>query len=614
MLTKGTGNISSFFNTSLTLHRIFTIPATCRLIHIALMIVVAGAYAVKAQTPTVLSEGKAGNVYEFRFSIDGGQAPFHWRVSEGALPPGLNLLPSGTIGGKISDSAQSSYTFTVEVSDSSQPVQTFSQVCTIEVKSAAPSNPLRIVKPEGLKIVNTDQSRARTVKVSDPINATDTLPTEPPASAQDNKPAQKDAQPLIAFTGEVKENDKVLNGIAPRGTTEIDIEVRPQKTVPTFVTQKIDDTKDLQVSQLSSSIVYQLHLTTPVPESKQFSVTLPQPLTKTQQIQATIPGNPLATTGWIKVKAVKLNPEARDGELRRTIVGFEQVGASSADSVQKPFLDLFVSNPIPPSQGKLRIWGDIRITSVPQANTTVNTFASALFSPADTGKANQVVQSVAVTTGVEFKLKEHETSLLGFLGDNKQRVRMSLIAGGGFTTPLNPRDSLTEFKINDAARSMFNITDPKKTIIAFVLPDRDRFLRKYFAGFRFTTFYHDKDTDAPLNLLPATFDVTFGQDEAVTTRLFGTVMRLEGFYPLPFKDAKYVYLFGSASLKLHRAVINNNPLLLDLASPVVSPADPSVITLPTPQANRDVYRLGIGIDLLEALKPAKPKTDQDTPQ
>src|SRR5438445_12733778 len=86
------------------------------------------------------------------------------------------------------------------------------------------------------------------------------------------------------------------------------------------------------------------------------------------------------------------------GELSRTIVGFEQAGASAASSAQRFFFNEYISVPFPVKQTlvksdcvplkqksdcvplkqksdcdfgpRVRLWGDVRITTVPQQITS----------------------------------------------------------------------------------------------------------------------------------------------------------------------------------------------------------------------------------------------------
>src|SRR5216684_9212785 len=63
----------------------------------------------------------------------------------------------------------------------------------------------------------------------------------------------------------------------------------------------------------------------------------------------------------------------------RVIAGFEQSAAASASPVQKVFADLYFAQPLSSST---RVWGDLRLTSMPQQ---INSTAVTL--PADVVKA-----------------------------------------------------------------------------------------------------------------------------------------------------------------------------------------------------------------------------------
>jgi len=71
-----------------------------------------------AAEPRVLSGGRVHGGYSLRLPGSGGIPPYRWRVVDGALPPGLNLdektgtLSSGDL------TAEGTYTFTVQFSDS----------------------------------------------------------------------------------------------------------------------------------------------------------------------------------------------------------------------------------------------------------------------------------------------------------------------------------------------------------------------------------------------------------------------------------------------------------------------------------------------------------------
>lgn len=101
-----------------------------------------------------LKAGRVGVAYEFQFQTEGGLAPLKWRVVDGQLPPGLELLPSGILRGTPGVARQEPYIFDVEVSDSSSPAQTYSQRIMLLINGA----PLRIVThTQPLKIVTSNQ-------------------------------------------------------------------------------------------------------------------------------------------------------------------------------------------------------------------------------------------------------------------------------------------------------------------------------------------------------------------------------------------------------------------------------------------------------------------------
>jgi hypothetical protein len=88
---------------------------------------------------------------------------------------------------------------------------------------------------------------------------------------------------------------------------------------------------------------------------------------------------------------------------------------------------------------------------------------------------------------------------------------------------------------------------PNQTNIAFIKPERDRFFRQYYAGFRMKTYFNEED-----GMFPATFDATVGQNEAITNTLQGVILRLDGSTPFPIKGADFLYIFGGVQMKLGR--------------------------------------------------------------
>ena len=298
------------------------------------------------------------------------------------------------------------------------------------------------------------------------------------------------------------------------------------------------------------------------------------------------------------------------GEFARAIVGLEQAGASAAKSTQKYFFDLTLSHPLPfqksvdPYFGpRGRMWGTARVTSVPQQITSsVGTFATGFVQQASEVKVNEVAQAVEFLAGIDIRLTNKPLPFGSFGGQTATKLTLSLIAGGGAITPLNPRETLEIFKAFPGAPGLPTLP-PGTEFVAFVSPDRDRFFRQYYAGLRLQTHYFDyRNTGVPLNRYPATLDITYGQNEAITGgRLRGGVLRLEGFYPLPYDELKFVNLFGTALIRPIRTKIND-PLILQPAPADTAVPGANVLLITVPQINRDYYRIGLGIDFVSFVK------------
>ena len=304
------------------------------------------------------------------------------------------------------------------------------------------------------------------------------------------------------------------------------------------------------------------------------------------------------------------------GQFSRAIVGLEQSGASSAKSTQRFFMDLTLSSPLPWGKKdqyfgrRLRAWGSARITSVPQQiNTGVAEFSGAFAQKVGEVKVNELAHGVEFLAGGEYRLPgSFKTEFGSFGGDVATRFTLSFILGGGGITPFTPRDTLETFKVFRDAPGLPEVPEGKE-FIAFVSPDRDRFFRQYYAGLRLQTHYFDyENPNVPLKRYPATLDITYGQNEAVTGgRLRGGVIRLEGFFPLPYEGLKFINLFGTALIKPTRTQITE-PLILETApAGTAIPAD-NVFLFTVPQINRDYYKVGVGIDFMSLISKWKAVT------
>jgi hypothetical protein len=294
--------------------------------------------------------------------------------------------------------------------------------------------------------------------------------------------------------------------------------------------------------------------------------------------------------------------------LARAIVGFEQSGAAAAKSDQNFFFDFFISKTFPfkqkinPDFGeRLRLWGDFRIASVPQTATgdlTIGNFATGTgFATQVAGlKVKDAAQVFEFLGGFEFRLTGNNALLPSFDRATKQKFSISLIGAFGSTTPLNPLENMTTFKVFPDAPGLPPEAKGKE-FITFVRVDRDRFFRQYYAGLRVQTFFFSPH-NIPTQRFPAQFDVTIGQNEFVTGGRFrGPVLRMEGFFPLPYERLKFINLFATAMMKPGRTKIGT-PLVLEPAPEGTTVPASNVLLFALPQPNRDYYRVGFGIDFI----------------
>lgn len=88
-----------------------------------------------AITTTTLPHGIVSVPYAASLTATGGTTPYTWTLASGSLPNGLSLASNGSISGTPTGPPGSS-TFTVTVTDSTNPIQTASKALTIVVDAA----------------------------------------------------------------------------------------------------------------------------------------------------------------------------------------------------------------------------------------------------------------------------------------------------------------------------------------------------------------------------------------------------------------------------------------------------------------------------------------------
>ncbi|MFZ0771519.1 MAG: hypothetical protein WCA49_18670 [Candidatus Sulfotelmatobacter sp.] len=311
------------------------------------------------------------------------------------------------------------------------------------------------------------------------------------------------------------------------------------------------------------------------------------------------------------------------GNIIIPIIGFEQAGASAAQSSQKFFFNLFVNRPLPFGDEQItkdgvnlgtryRWFGNVRIATYPQQITSgVAEFAAGFATQVAQLKVNQLAQSGEFNMGLDLRLTAAPWGLYSLGGSTKEYTSLSFIAGFGAISPLNPVDTLQIFvtpPVGSPQRSTFLNQFPgsaNSTYTGFVSSDRDRFYWEYGAGFRLTTQYFDRSNVLGVTT-PAMLSYTLGQSQIVSGGVSsGIVQRIEAFLPLPLgdtftKDSSTFYLFGRVDMRLappHQI----QPFILQPAPAGVNGYD-SDVNIVTVRSNRDLYTIGVGVDAIGLVK------------
>jgi hypothetical protein len=288
------------------------------------------------------------------------------------------------------------------------------------------------------------------------------------------------------------------------------------------------------------------------------------------------------------------------------IGGVEQSGYSSLGQNTNPFVNAFIEGP----DNWINGWGRLRLLSAPQPSTQgiVSTFTD------PTGQ---------LTTQDYSKVGEALDFVIGPQLRPWKSKRWALTAGFGLTTPLNSQTvaltyaapapntqectTLTSrFTVQNGYAPGVTAAPPGSTTclaggytdVAFSNQDRSSFLLKYGAGFRTSNTFSCKTSGTESGCADSygVLDLTFGQDESVTRGMLRhVVFKMDGILPIPMGNASYVYLFGSAYIRLAKNQ-DLSPLILQTASAPTLPS-PTTIVLPLQIPDRDFYRLGVGLNL-----------------
>src|SRR5262245_22933361 len=323
-----------------------------------------------------------------------------------------------------------------------------------------------------------------------------------------------------------------------------------------------------------------------------------------------------------KGKCLRLNLPIEDRPvslLVRSVVGGQQSAATASQPVSNVFFDFFFRKSFPMRQRidpdfgeRAQLWSAVRVSSVPQPSN-VSIRDSAVNFKANVGalKLDEVAQVFDYIGGVEVRLPwlTNSSLLPSFARDTKQKYSLSFIASYGFVTAPELSQTAKVYALSPDFIKRSRLPAERfegKEFVAFVEEDRDRFFRQYYVGLRAQTFFFNRH-NVPIQRFPAQFDIQWGQNEYVTGgRLHGSVLRFDGYFPLPYEKARFINLFGTAFMRPVRVKTDIEPLVL---KPVFTGEnngvfdtskvfDPKTLVLGVQHFNRDYYRVGVGVDLI----------------
>jgi len=351
-------------------------------------------------------------------------------------------------------------------------------------------------------------------------------------------------------------------------------------------------------------------------------------------------------------------PEHWKYPFMRSVAGLDASAASSRTVQQKFFIEADLMAPFHfPGLGKWKneeplenrwwFWVNPRITSLPQATnfsalSTLNESGAFFQNLRTQGTVADIAQGFDASAGLEFVLLKPRSGIPWWdeFPNTRARLSASFIFGGGASTPFSTDKTDITSKVNQSICDAFNnarttsftckfpsgatspviqVDSTNKPFITFVTPDRSRFFRRFFAGFRLKSYYFSKDVkadcypptprpeargdcEAPYNIFPGIMDVTIGQDESITSGLLrGLVFRGEASYPLSFFPGVHLYTSVYTLLRKNRPSPPFSSFLVQ-APDAGSNNDANTFRFPVPPLSRDYFRIGIGVDILQVIK------------
>jgi len=342
-------------------------------------------------------------------------------------------------------------------------------------------------------------------------------------------------------------------------------------------------------------------------------------------------------TSTITVEAAGYN----GGEVMRLVGGVDEAFAPSAQPVGKLFADMYLELGIgcgsshqsdlnkpkrswicnvpgyePTGSARFgspwRYWISAGLLSTSAAATSANVSALTGTTGGLTGLSYQSVESFALDTGVSRRIWQTGFDLNG-VPQGLSDTAVELIAGGGFTTPVNSATPppvqvyCTEpSQPNPGCPALSGPSAPTTPLPAgdqyLVVhpPIRTSFFSNWAAGFRFETFYENHSS----SFQPAITDITIGQDQAVTDGKLGrAVFHFEGFWPLP-SPANTIFLIFGGSVRVpgsnigFQPVTNYNYTPVSISNYTGPLTGPGFVQNIAPIYAADNFRVGVAVNVV----------------
>ncbi|MFL6465685.1 MAG: putative Ig domain-containing protein [Bryobacteraceae bacterium] len=566
--------------------------------------------------PIPLPDGRIGEKYQASaldyLTIRGGVTPYQFEVTgNSSVPAGLILdKTSGVIAGIPAEAKVNVFSIrVVDAMGTAAPPEVFVvKVLPAPLTVVRKPPPLQVLRTDHLTVARMQSDRGPTSEHASSIphqRSSESVTSSEAERPQSTTPAG-DGTPQRSSS---KENPSGASSPGASGSNEVELMLDPVIPGAKVISGSHAPRKAMVTLKRNEQIIQSVT----ADEAGQFSTALDKPADVSDNFSATMP---------LQSARIKVGSRVDVGLLGepdiRAVVGFHQAGASGATSHQNFFSDFYLDRHL--WHTRWRLWGDVRIASTPQQiSAPVSQFVAGFPTQVGNLQVNQVAQTAEFQTGLEWVWRawdlDWRQSVTETSPDHRVRT-LGFIVGGGATGPFNPVDTLQLFNTPPPTSPQYGLFKSRyptvggSQYVGFVSPDRDRFYRQYQLGVKLSTYSNSKNDVGHKNLAPriaapATYTFTLGQDEAVTGGRFrGLVGRIEVFYPLPITGQandvyKFLYLFGTTSLRLTRAN-NETPLILQPAAGV-NGYDPGVAIVTAP-SNRDNYRIGIGVDFVNLFK------------